>query len=101
MPSSIAASFRRYLKKVFSPDCCVAPSSQILDILEYACGLTLGRALNSNENPNFEMGFKKASQKKFIGAARQRRTSLRAGRSIPIIEIPMFSSGLSLKFALS
>jgi hypothetical protein len=48
-------TYKSYLKKVFGPDFCLAPSSQILDILEYACGLTLGRALNANENPNFEM----------------------------------------------
>jgi hypothetical protein len=32
----------------------VEPSSQVLDILEYACGLILSLALISNENPNFE-----------------------------------------------
>jgi len=46
---------RNYLKKVFSPDIGVVSSSQVLDILEYACGLILGHALISNENPNFEM----------------------------------------------
>jgi hypothetical protein len=45
---------RNYLKKVFSPDIGVEPSSQVLDILEYACGLILGLALISTENPNFE-----------------------------------------------
>ena len=45
------------LKKVFSPDIGVEASSQILDILKYACGLILGFALISNENPNFEIGF--------------------------------------------
>jgi hypothetical protein len=29
--------------------------SQVLDILEYACGLILGLALISNEIPNFEI----------------------------------------------
>jgi len=33
----------------------VEPSYQVLDILEYACGLILGLALISTENPNFEM----------------------------------------------
>jgi hypothetical protein len=33
----------------------VEPSPQVLDILEYACGLSLGFALISNENPNFEI----------------------------------------------
>jgi hypothetical protein len=46
---------RSYLKKVFSPNIGVEPSSQFLDILEYACGLSLGLALILNENPNFEM----------------------------------------------
>jgi hypothetical protein len=47
--------FRRHIKKVFSSDIGVEPSSQSLDTLEYACGLILGPALISNENPNFEM----------------------------------------------
>jgi hypothetical protein len=63
--------FRSYLKKVFSPDIGVEPSPQVLDILKYACGLSLGPqvldilkyacglslgyALISNENPNFEI----------------------------------------------
>ena len=46
---------RRHLKKVFSPDIGVEPLSQVLDILEYACGLILGLALISTENPNFEI----------------------------------------------
>jgi hypothetical protein len=36
----------------------VKPSSQILAILEYACGLSLNLALILNENPNFEMASK-------------------------------------------
>jgi hypothetical protein len=44
-----------HLKKVFSPDIGVEPSSQVLDILKYACGLTLDLALISTENPNFEI----------------------------------------------
>ena len=46
---------RNHLKKVFSSDIGVESSSQFLDILMYACGLILGFALISNENPNFEM----------------------------------------------
>jgi len=46
---------RSYLKKVFSSDIGVEPSSQVLDILEYACGLILGLVLISIENPNFEL----------------------------------------------
>jgi len=47
--------FRSHLKKVFSSDIGVEPSYQVLDILEYACGLLLGLALISTENPNFEI----------------------------------------------
>jgi hypothetical protein len=46
---------RSHLKKVFSSDIGVEPSSQVLDILEYACGLILSLALISTENPNFEI----------------------------------------------
>ena len=46
---------RSHLKKVFSSDIGVEPSYQVLDILEYACGLILGLALILNENPNFEI----------------------------------------------
>jgi hypothetical protein len=46
---------RSHLKTVFSPDIGVEPSSQVLDILEYACGLILGLILISTENPNFEV----------------------------------------------
>jgi len=46
---------RSHLKKIFSPDIGVGPSPQVLDILKYACGLSLGFALLSNENPNFEI----------------------------------------------
>ncbi len=51
---------RSHLKKVFSSDIGVDPSSQVLDILEYACGLILGFVLISTENPNFEIASKKA-----------------------------------------
>ena len=50
---------RTHLKKVFSPELGVEPSSQVLDILEYASGLRLGHALISDENPNFEIGSNK------------------------------------------
>jgi hypothetical protein len=46
---------RNRLKKVFSPELGVAPSPQLFEIPEYACGLRLGRALISSENPIFEM----------------------------------------------
>jgi len=48
-------AYRSLLKKVFSSDIGVEPSYQVLNILEYACGLILGLALISTENPNFEM----------------------------------------------
>jgi hypothetical protein len=38
---------RTHLKKVFSLNIGVEASSQVLDILEYACGLILGFALIS------------------------------------------------------
>ena len=47
-----------HLKKVLSPDIGVEASSQLLDILEYACGLRLDFALISNESPNFELAYK-------------------------------------------
>jgi hypothetical protein len=37
-----SSGIRSHLKKVFSPDIGVEPSYQVLDILEYACGLILG-----------------------------------------------------------
>ena len=46
---------RSYLKKVFWPNLRVGASFQVLDILEYACGLKLGPALILNQNPFFEM----------------------------------------------
>ena len=46
---------RSHLKKVFSSDIDVEPSSQALDIHEYACGLILSLVLISTKNPNFEM----------------------------------------------
>jgi hypothetical protein len=55
MNSDSSAVSRSHLKKVLSSDIGVEPSSQVLDILEYACGLILGLALISTENPNFEM----------------------------------------------
>jgi len=46
---------RSYLKKVFEPNLYVGPSFQLLEILEYACGLKLGPALTLGPNPFFEM----------------------------------------------
>ena len=46
---------RSRLKKVFSPELGVEPLSQVLDILEYACGWRFGLALISDKNPNFEI----------------------------------------------
>ncbi len=44
-----------YLKKVFYPNFCVGPLLQLLEILQYACGLKFGTALNLNQNPFFEI----------------------------------------------
>ena len=49
---------RSYLKKVFLPNLCVRPWFQVLDILEYVCGLKLGPALTLSQNPFFEMASK-------------------------------------------
>jgi len=49
---------RSRLKKVFSPELGVEPSSQILDPPRRTCGLVLGLALISTENPNFEIASK-------------------------------------------
>jgi hypothetical protein len=46
---------RSFLKKIFSHGIGVESLSQVLDILEYACGLILGLGLISNENPHFEI----------------------------------------------
>jgi hypothetical protein len=59
---------RSHLKKVFSSDIGVKSSSQVLDILEYACGLILGLALIPAENPDFEM----ASNNKMINTSNLR-----------------------------
>ncbi len=48
-------SIRSYLKNVFWPNLGVGPSLQVLEILEYVCGLKLGPALILNQNPIFEM----------------------------------------------
>jgi hypothetical protein len=54
---------RGYLKKVFLPNLCVRPSFQVLDILEYACGLKLGPALTLSKNPIFEMASNELKRK--------------------------------------
>jgi len=46
---------RSYLKKVLWPNFCVGPLLQLLGILQYACGLKVGPALNLNQNPFFEI----------------------------------------------
>jgi len=48
-------SIRSHLKKVFWANLCVGPSFQLLEILEYACGLKLSPALTLIQNPIFEM----------------------------------------------
>jgi hypothetical protein len=46
---------RSYLKNVFEPNSCVEISFQLLEILEYFCGLKLGPALTLGPNPIFEI----------------------------------------------
>jgi len=53
---------KTYLKIIFWPNLGVWSSFQVLDILEYACGLKLGPALILNQNLYFEMG----SSRKFF-----------------------------------
>jgi hypothetical protein len=52
---------RSHLKNVFDPKLSVGPSFQLLEILEYACGLKLGPALILGPNPIFEITSKKIS----------------------------------------
>jgi hypothetical protein len=66
---------RSHFKKVFSSDIGVEPSYQVLDMLEYACGLILGLALIPTENPNFEM----ASRCIFVELEKCAGKHLRAG----------------------
>jgi hypothetical protein len=51
----LAEHFRSYLKNVFWPNVFVGASFQILEILKYSSGLTLGPAATLNQNPIFEM----------------------------------------------
>ena len=46
---------RSYLKNVFWPNLFVDTSFQVLEILEYSCGLKLGSAVTLNQNPIFEI----------------------------------------------
>jgi hypothetical protein len=46
---------RSHLKNVFCPNFCVEISFQLLEILQYVCGVKLGPASNLNQNPIFEM----------------------------------------------
>jgi hypothetical protein len=52
---SAVMNTRSHLKKVFSANPGVATSDQVFEILMHVCGLMLGLALISSENPNFEM----------------------------------------------
>jgi hypothetical protein len=51
----LAENFRSYFKNVFWPNVFVGASFQILEILKYSSGLTLGPAATLNQNPIFEM----------------------------------------------
>ena len=52
---SLHTTATSYLKIIFSPKLGVGPFFQVLDILEYACGLKLGPALILTKNLYFEM----------------------------------------------
>ena len=54
-PVLVGQDSRSHLKKFFWPNLCVGPSSQLLGILAYACGLKLGPALTLGQNPILEM----------------------------------------------
>jgi len=58
-----AMNNRSYLKNVFWPNIGVGISFQVLDILEYACGLKLAPALTLNQNPVFEMASDRAEKR--------------------------------------
>ena len=64
-PTTFSYYIISHLKKVFSSDICGEPSSQVLDILEYACGLIFGLASISNKNPNFEKTYSKLNYLNF------------------------------------
>ena len=53
-----ARAGRTQLKKVFEPNPSVGLTFQLLEILEYVCGLKLDPALVLGPNPLFEMGSK-------------------------------------------
>ena len=55
MRAGFLNAVRSHLKNAFWPNICVGFSFQVLDILEYVCGLKLGPALILNQNPIFEM----------------------------------------------
>jgi hypothetical protein len=76
--------FRSYLKKAFWPNLGVGTSSQVLDILEYACGLRLGPALILNQNPFFEMASSKVSQNTII--------EITSGGFLPVLISPIAGS---------
>jgi hypothetical protein len=88
---------RSYLKKVFFPNLCVRPSFQVLDILEYACGLKLGPALTLSQNPIFEMASSELNFKMlFYGGEGGIRTH------DPVFDrIPLFESGALSRSATS
>jgi hypothetical protein len=78
---------------VFSPDIGVEASSHVLDIPEYACGLILGFALISNENPHLETA---SDNLKIMVFSPQ----LGVERAFGVLDIPMYACGSKLTFAL-
>jgi hypothetical protein len=79
---------RSHLKNVFDPKLSVGPSFQLLEILEYACGLKLGPALILGPNPIFEMTSKiKKGRETFHGLKKNR------GPGLPTVVASLCSVG--------
>jgi hypothetical protein len=57
-----ARLIRSYPKNVFWPNFFVGASFKILEIREYACGFKLGFASKLNQNPIFEIAYRKIIQ---------------------------------------
>jgi len=84
---------RSHLKKIFWPKLGVGPSLQVLDILEYTCGLKLGPALILNQNLFFEMASISRLKKIFW-------PKLGVGPSLQVLDILEYACGLKLGPAL-
>ena len=78
---------------VFSPDIGVDASSHILDNPEVACGLRLGLALISNENPHREMASSNLLKIVFW-------SYIGVERAFDVLDMLMYACGSNLAFAL-